>query len=109
MVLGIKNPLKRDKDLMQISERLILENIQLKKELNLNIEKILPSLEALDQDKIYLMTLKREGDRQAFGNMYPLLKKQVKWTLPTILVSAHPLEELKESELKSLLAKIKKK
>ena len=55
------------------------------------------------------MTLKREGDRQAFGNMYPLLKKQVKWTLPTILVSAHPLDELKEPELISLLSNMKKK
>ncbi|MCK5281847.1 MAG: hypothetical protein KAK00_00395 [Nanoarchaeota archaeon] len=108
MVLGL-NLSKKDKDneLKKIIQELILKNDKLSVDMNFKIEDILPSIETLDQDKLYIIILNEQKDRESFTRFYSRLRLTLKWTAPTILVSSRPLQELSEKELESLLEKIR--
>ena len=78
------------------SKRLFMKNIEkLEKIANLKIEIILSTIEALDQDKEYIITIPGATQKEIddFKEAFDIATKRMKWTTPTILFINKEIKE----------------
>ena len=104
---GIISWIKRQFELLRYKRTLIADNNRLKCLLNFKIDKILTKLEALDQDKVYFICIPEEEDAKYFSQMYSMVRANMKWTPPYILIVNKALNS--EEDLQSLLRQARAK
>lgn len=89
---------KTQKEMINHLQELDKKIQDLHKHLDIKLQLIIPLIEELEPTKTYFLYIKNgsEDELQQIRTCLKLAQKQVKWTIPNILVSNIPIQEYKK-------------